>query len=524
MTFNLIHHGAPDGVTGSCHELRLADGPGILIDCGMFQGEECSSGGACEEFPEIEFPVGHIKALVVTHVHLDHVGRIPYLMAAGFDGPILCSEPSALLLPLVLEDAVKTGVTRERRLLDNFLTRLEALIVPVPYGQWRDIDTGAAMRLSIKLQPAGHILGSAFVECRIRHENRHLSSVICHLENTTDQQPMTNDTAATADVDDVHLSNDTAAEAAVANDHGPRTTDPQRELRLCFSGDLGAPYAPLLPAPRAPYRADVVVLESTYGDRLHGGRRERRTRLQGIIETALRDRGVVLIPAFSIGRTQELLYELEDIIHRNRDRFAAAGLPWEELEIIVDSPLAQRYTEVYRQLKTFWDREAQRRVRAGRHPLSFEQMTVIEQHVDHLAAVDYLKRKARPCIVIAASGMCSGGRIVNYLKDLLGDRRTDVVFVGYQAKGTPGRDIQIYGPRGGYVFLEGKRYDINARVHTLTGYSAHADQRNLVDFVRRMRHRPKQVRLVHGDRIAREALAEALRDALGKGVEIVIGH
>lgn len=488
MTFNLIHHGAPDGVTGSCHELRLADGPGILIDCGMFQGEECSSGGACEEFPEIEFPVGHIKALVVTHVHLDHVGRIPYLMAAGFDGPILCSEPSALLLPLVLEDAVKTGVTRERRLLDNFLTRLEALIVPVPYGQWRDIDTGAAMRLSIKLQPAGHILGSAFVECRIRP----LSGVSCQLLNSVD--------------------------------HGPRTTDPQRELRLCFSGDLGAPYAPLLPAPRAPYRADVVVLESTYGDRLHEGRRERRTRLQGIIETALRDRGVVLIPAFSIGRTQELLYELEDIIHRNRDRFAAAGLPWEELEIIVDSPLAQRYTEVYRQLKTFWDREAQRRVRAGRHPLSFEQMTVIEQHGDHLAAVDYLKRKARPCIVIAASGMCSGGRIVNYLKDLLGDKRTDVVFVGYQAKGTPGRDIQIYGPRGGYVFLEGKRYDINARVHTLTGYSAHADQRNLVDFVRRMRHRPKQVRLVHGDRIVREALAEALRDALGKGVEIVTGQ
>jgi metallo-beta-lactamase family protein len=339
---------------------------------------------------------------------------------------------------------------------------------------WRDIDIGTATRLSIKLQPAGHILGSAFVECRIRPSSSALGS------------------------------------AAVP------------DLRFLFSGDLGAPYAPLLPAPRSPWRADMLVLESTYGDGLHQGRRERRVRLQGIIEAALQNRGVVLVPAFSIGRTQELLYELEDIIHRNRTRFAAAGLPWEELEIIVDSPLANRFTEVYRELTAFWDREACRRVRAGRRPLAFEQLTTINQHEDHLSAVDYLKRKARPCVVIAASGMCSGGRIVNYLKALLGDVRTDILFVGYQAQGTPGRDIQTYGPRGGYVALDGKRYDIRAHVHTLSGYSAHADQRNLVDFVRRMRHRPKEVRLVHGDKSAREALADALRDQLGEGILVRI--
>lgn len=475
MAFQLIHHGAIDGVTGSCHELRLSEGSGILVDCGMFQGGECSSAGACQEHPEIEFSVRHIRALVVTHVHLDHVGRIPYLMAAGFDGPILCSEASALLLPLVLEDAVKTSITRERRLLERFLTQLNELILSVPYREWRDIDAGSATSLSIKLQPAGHILGSAYVECRIR--------------SRSSGQGLSATTRAT-----------------------------QSDLRVVFSGDLGAPYAPLLSAPRSPWRADVLVLESTYGDRLHEGRRERRIRLQEIIETALRDRGVVLVPAFSIGRTQELLYELEDIIHRNQDRFAAAGLPWSELEIIVDSPLAQRYTKVYRQLKTFWDHEAQRRVRAGRRPLSFEQMTVIDRHEDHLSAVDYLKRKARPCVVIAASGMCSGGRIVNYLKALLGDTRTDVVFVGYQAQGTPGRDIQTFGPRGGYVYLEGQRYDIQARIHTLTGYSAHADQHNLVNFVKRMHCRPQEVRLVHGDRQAREALAAALYQELGADV------
>lgn len=490
MSFHLIHHGASDGVTGSCHELRLAEGAGILIDCGMFQGGECSSGGASEEYPEIEFVVSHIKALVVTHVHLDHVGRIPYLLAAGFEGPIFCSEPSAVLLPLVLEDAVKIGLTEDRQLLDNFLTRLNKLISPVPYGKWQDIDTETAVQLSIKLQPAGHILGSAYVLARIRTSTESRSPSV---ETPVDQIRATNPSLL------------------------PVTN---HQSLICFSGDLGAPYAPLLPAPRSPWRADVLVLESTYGDRLHEGRRERRTRLQGIIETALENRGVVLVPAFSIGRTQELLYELEDIIHRNRTRFAAAGLPWEDLEIIVDSPLANRFTDAYRELRDFWDREACRRVRAGRHPLSFEQLTTIDEHEDHLAAVDYLRRKARPCVVIAASGMCSGGRVVNYLKALLGDARTDILFVGYQAMGTAGRDIQQYGPGGGYVVLDGKRYDIRARVHTLSGYSAHADQRNLVDFVRRMRYLPKEVRLVHGDRQARQALATALRDELGKDVMV----
>ncbi|MDY0263132.1 MBL fold metallo-hydrolase [Syntrophotalea acetylenica] len=494
MPFQILHHGAVDGVTGSCHELRLREGSGILVDCGMFQGQECSSGGACEEHPGIEFAVGHIRALVVTHVHLDHVGRIPYLMAAGFAGPILCSEPSALLLPLVLEDAVKTGITRDAGLLQSFLTRLQALIVPLPYGKWRDIDTGTTTTLSVKLQPAGHILGSAYVLARVKTGAR--SRVLGAEEMPGENHP---------------------PGASMA----PTTGMPSL---ICFSGDLGAPYAPLLPAPRPPWRADVLVLESTYGDRLHEGRRTRRVRLQGIIETALRDRGVVLIPAFSIGRTQELLYEIEDIIHRNRERFAAQGLTWEDLEIIVDSPLALRYTQVYRQLQNFWDQEAQRRVRAGRHPLSFEQMTVIDRHEDHLAAVDYLQRKARPCVVIAASGMCSGGRIVNYLKALLGDPRTDVVFVGYQAQGTPGRDIQTWGPRGGYVFLEGNRYDIRARIHTLTGYSAHADRSNLVNFVKGMRRRPVEVRLVHGDRQARQVLAAELRKVLRPAIGRIVEH
>ncbi|MCP4992450.1 MAG: MBL fold metallo-hydrolase, partial [Gammaproteobacteria bacterium] len=158
---------------------------------------------------------------------------------------------------------------------------------------------------------------------------------------------------------------------------------------------------------------------------------------------------------------------------------------------------------------------------AGRHPLSFEQLTTIDSHQDHERTVRYLAKTGRPAVVIAASGMCSGGRVVNYLKALLGDPRHDVLFVGYQARGTAGRDIQQYGPRGGWVALDGERYDIRAQVHTIGGYSAHADQKDLINFIRRMRHRPRQVRLIHGDDVAKQILRAKLA-ALDGDIEVVI--
>jgi metallo-beta-lactamase family protein len=376
----------------------------------------------------------------------------------------------------MLEDALKVGVTRDRRLIEKALERIKRLIVPLPYGGWREIPAGEGRELAVKLQPAGHILGSAYVACRVR---------------TRPESKDSNQSRVTS-----------------------------HESRVIFSGDLGAPYAPLLPAPKSPWGADVVVLESTYGDREHEGRRQRRKRLQGIIERALADRGTILVPSFAIGRTQELLYELEEIIHRNRGRHAAKGLPWEDLEIVVDSPLADRFTEAYRTLRPFWDAEARQRVLSGRHPLAFEQMTTVGSHDDHENAVRLLARSGRPCIVVAGSGMCTGGRIVNYLKALIGDPRTDIVFVGYQARGTPGRAVQQYGPGGGYVVLDGRRYDIAARVHTLGGYSAHADRTNLVNFIRRMRRGPTEIRLVHGDAEARAGLAAALAEEV-PGVSVV---
>jgi len=228
----------------------------------------------------------------------------------------------------------------------------------------------------------------------------------------------------------------------------------------------------------------------------------------------------VIIPAFSIGRTQELLYELETIEHE-----ASPSSDWRSLEIIVDSPLAARFTQVYRTLKPFWDAEAQRRLRSGRHPLSFENVYTVDDHATHEQTVRYLAESGRPAVVIAASGMCAGGRVVNYLKAMLGDPRHQVLFVGYQGAGTPGRDIQRFGPEGGWVELDGERIDIRAGITSISGYSAHAGQRDLLNFIKRMRRWPREVRLVHGDDDAREALKgaiEAMADKAGRPIDVVL--
>jgi metallo-beta-lactamase family protein len=479
--YDIFHHGAVNGVTGSCHQLSL-DGSlfskerarSVLIDCGLFQGDESfdreSSGSADDvaHLKQIDFPIDDVKALLVTHCHIDHVGRIPYLLAAGFTGPIYATRATALLLPLVIEDAIKVGVTRNRSIIRSVMARFKSQLVAVDYDEWFAVEgfavEGFESALKAKFKVAGHIIGSAYIEFDIR--------------SSTDKK------------------------------------------RVVFSGDLGAPYSPLLSAPKSPYRCDELVIESTYGDRNHESRHDRRKTLQRTLERCLENKGTVLIPAFSIGRTQELLYEIEDMIHKG-------GL--KGIDVIVDSPLASGFTQHYRELKSLWDKEAQRKVANGRHPLSFDSLITVDSHQEHEKLLKHLKNSGRAAIVIAASGMCSGGRMQNYLQELLPDERTDVVFVGYQAKGTPGRDIQRFGPefkasgKVGYVEFNddgrSKRVDIRAGVYTLGGYSAHAGQRDLVNFVKRMRVRPGVVRIVHGDDGAKLAL-KGLLEGLGCGVLI----
>lgn len=432
------HHGAKSGVTGSCHQLHIDDDNSLLIDCGLFQGNEVDNS---RDSQQIDFDISSAKALIATHVHIDHVGRIPWLLAAGFNGPIICSQPSAKLLPLVLEDAFKLGISREKQLVDRYLKTIEKRLMPLPYNQWHKLIDTPEHQVAIRLQRAGHILGSAYVEV----------------------------------------------------DHNG--------TRIVFSGDLGASDTPLLPAPKSPERADVLVLESTYGDRNHESRADRKHRLKAAIDRALENQGTVLIPAFSIGRTQELLYEFEEMLNG-------------ELPVILDSPLAARFTDAYRELQPYWDEEAHARLQQGRKPLAFDSLLTVEGHHEHLKMVHHLARSARPAIVIAGSGMCNAGRIVNYLKAMLGDERHDVLFVGYQAEGTPGRDIQRYGPDNGYVYLDGEKYAIRAGVETIGGYSAHADQRGLMEFVGGIECGPGEIRLVHGEEGAKQALRNELSGSL----------
>jgi len=456
----VVHHGAVQGVTGSAHEWVVSESASVLIDCGLFQGRDVGPAGASASDLSIDFDISRIQAVVLTHVHIDHVGRLPWLFAAGYDGPVFCSEPSARLLPIVLEDAFKLGISRQPDRVEAFLTLLEQRLVEVPYEKWQPLPL-AEESAFIQLLPAGHILGSASVSCR----------------------------------------------------------DSQGHVTV-FSGDLGARLAPILRSAQSPYRADCLVIESTYGDRLHEGRAARSARLERALVRAMEDRGTLLIPAFSIGRTQELLYELEGLIHKHRDKAINPDLDWDALPIILDSPLASRFTRVYRELDAFWDVEARERLGEGRNPLGFEQLLTVDDHGAHVRMVRHLAESARPAVVIAASGMCAGGRIMNYLKAMLGDARHNLLFVGYQAWGTPGRTIQQQG-QGGEVELDGERYPISLPVTSISGYSAHGDQQDLLDFVGGMQEFPTEVRVVHGDDHAKAGLKTALEAWYGRwGLEV----
>ncbi len=464
----ILHHGAVTGVTGSAHELQLDADNALLVDCGLFQGHDQSphgKRGAHADNLAIDFPTAQLRALVLTHVHIDHCGRLPWLLATGFKGPILCSEPSAQLLPIVLEDAFRIGFSRQPEEVERYLRLIKQRLVPLPYDSWHSAVKTSTGEIRIRLRRAGHILGSAYVECDLRN---------------------------------------------LAGRH-----------RVIFSGDLGAPYAPMLRAPKPPYGCDTLVLESTYGDRNHENRRQRQQRLQQVLQQALGNYGSVLIPAFSIGRTQELLYELEDIFHRNQGRQIKPSLAWHKLPVVLDSPLASRFTDAYRAMRPWWDGEALKRVSKGRKPLGFEQLLSIDDHDAHQRMVKHLADSGRPAVVIAGSGMCTGGRIVNYLKAMLHDPRHHVLFVGYQGEGTPGRELQRQG-QGGTVVLDGERFDIGAGVDTLGGYSAHADQAGLVRFVTGMRRKPGEIRIVHGDAKAKLHLRRVLQEKLGPDATIKI--
>ena len=423
------HLGAKNCVTGSCHLVQTrpgsADGINILVDCGKAYGHD-------PELPFDRFPVrpGKIDYLFLTHAHIDHIGRVPDLIDAGFRGEIICTHATKALLIPMLHDAMSFS---DRTGKD--VHRLEGMIDDLSWGFELYETFSLKQGITFQLSNAGHILGSCFIRFEIPND--------------------------TSEIQNSKLKT-------------------QNRFSIVFSGDLGCTDTPILPDPDTPDACDLLILESTYGDRNHTNRKDRVNALERLLHKAHADKGIVYIPAFSLGRTQELIYEL--------DRIGT------KVPVFVDSPLGLKITKIYSDLEAFWDKEAKALKAKGDHPIDFKNLYAVEKYRDHKKLLNI----SGTAIIIAGSGMCTGGRIVGHLEHGLEDPANDIFFVGYQAKGTPGRRM-----------IE-KRIPVKAGIHTLTGYSAHADQNMLVNWVKSMPTPPGEIRLVHGESHARHALSRAL--------------
>ncbi|MBC2704219.1 MAG: MBL fold metallo-hydrolase [Desulfobacula sp.] len=421
----LIHLGGEHTVTGSCHLLQ-ANGLNIMVDCGLAQGNDVI-------LPMKAWPVEPVEIdyLFLTHAHIDHIGRVPELIAKGFKGEIITSYPTRAILAPMLEDAMGfTDMTSGAAA--GMSEVIEELSWGFEYNEIFDLKKG----ITFKLGRAGHILGSCWIQFDIS-------------EHKT----------------------------------------------VVFSGDLGSKDTPVLCDPDVPEGCDLLILESTYGDRNHEGRADRVKRLGEVLVRAVADGGKVFIPAFSLGRTQELIYELDRIRQ-------GSGV---KVPVFIDSPLGLEITKIYSGLSEYWDKEAKELKAKGDHPIDFEGLYAVEHFRDHRKILEM----SGPAIILAGSGMCTGGRIIEHLKAGIEDSRNDIFFVGYQAKGTAGRDILKYSKRpGGYVMLEGEKFDIKAKVHRLGGYSAHADQEGLIEWVKAMGEKPGRIKLVHGTKRAQEVLED----------------
>jgi len=442
--------GAAGEVTGSCYLLRC-NGQTVLLECGLVQGRPRDEARNRDPFP---FDVGSIDAVVLSHAHLDHSGRLPLLVERGYRGPIHAHPATRDLCRIMLRDAAylnekdaqwdnrkraRKGLpARPPLYTQRTARRTERLFRDLEYGPEREIVPGVWLRF----HDAGHILGSCIVELRAREAGA--------------------------------------------------------ERTLVFSGDLGHRGAPILRDPARLAHADLVMLESTYGDRSHRPWGETWQELGGVLAEAGRANGVVLIPAFAVGRTQELLYTFGR-------RFAEWNLgSW---TIALDSPLAQEATEVYARHAGDYDAEAAR-VRAERgDPFDLPNLYMSRTPVQSRS----LNRLRGGAIIIAGSGMCDGGRMRHHLKHRAWRRETHLVFVGFQASGTTGRAL-VDGAR--FIRLWGETIRVAAQVHTIGGLSAHADQEGLAGWYSGFANRPPVV-LVHGEPEQRAALAERLRRDFG---------
>ncbi len=447
--------GAARGVTGSRHLLELGRHK-LLLECGLFQGHRAESERRNREFP---FNPAQLDAVVLSHAHIDHSGNLPLLVREGFRGPVFCTDATKDLCNVMLRDSAHIHEKDVEFLNKRRAKRGEP--PKEPLYEAADAERAIALFNSVGYHApftvgpwevvfldAGHILGSAMIRC------------LWHEDGTT--------------------------------------------WTLFFTGDLGRPNLPIIRDPEPMGEADVLVAESTYGARLHSSPEDIRTNLAEVVNRVVKRAGKVIIPAFSVGRSQEVVYTLSELVREDR-------VP--QVPIYVDSPLTVNATEVFRRHRECFDDETWEVIRSGDAPFGMGLITYIED----VEESKRLNQCEHPCVIISASGMCEAGRILHHLRNHIEDARNAVLIVGYMADGTLGRRLA----EGAHeVRIFGEPHHRGAEVVVLDSFSAHADRNELLTAVAGMPRHPQLTLLVHGEPEQSFPLADALREGGHEWVEV----
>lgn len=457
--------GAASGVTGSCHLLTSGDHQ-ILLDCGQFQGGKAQEAMNYDPFP---FDPTSIEAVILSHAHIDHCGRLPLLVKRGFKGKIYCTTSTADLLTIMLKDSAyihekdaewqnRKAMRSGRNQIEPLYTEQDAedalkLVEPVLYDQLIEMND----LMQFVFNDAGHILGSAITELWV--------------------------------------------------------TENGKTEKIVFSGDLGMTNRPILRDPTYIKKADCVIMESTYGNRLHPANAMSVKQLIDIVLKTINRGGNVVIPSFAVGRTQELIYQFNRYYLDHKD----IDSEMDKIHIYVDSPMATSATEIFKRNAQDFDEETKAYILQGDNPLDFKNLTFTRTSEESRQ----LNFDKTPKVIISASGMCEAGRIRHHLKHNLWDPKNSIIFVGYQAQGTLGRAL-IEGTKE--VTLFGEDIQVKAEIYNLEGFSGHADQNGLFSWISSFEKPPKQLFLVHGEEQSKKDFAKLIKSKLGYDPIVILGN
>ena len=458
--------GATKIVTGS-NFLVEAAGKKFLVDCGLYQGK-----AELEEqnYREFDYNPAEIDFMLLTHAHIDHSGRIPKLYNDGFKGPIYAHKATCDLCQIMLPDSghiqeMEAEWKNKKRIRKGQPTRgplytaedalkCMEIFVPVKYDEIIQVSEN----IYVRFNDAGHMLGSSTIEIWAKEDGK--------------------------------------------------------ETKAVFSGDLGNNDIPLLSEPTMIDNCDYLVMESTYGSRLHIRNDQKAELFLKIVSETIDNGGTVVIPSFAVGRTQEILYEINKIKeNRHDEEFLREYRTLMKVPVYVDSPLAISATQVFKENMDLFEDEVKEEMERGNNPLEFPGLK-FTQTADESKA---LNEDERPSIIISASGMCDVGRIKHHLKHNIWNPKSTILFVGYQAPGTLGYEI-VNGAKKVTIF--GEEFAVNARIEYIEGYSGHADQEWLMNFVYSFYNKPKHIFLVHGEEESQEVLRNKILENTGIGVTI----